>query len=199
MDLLSGQKEYNGQELKGLAHKRGQFRAYEFINCTFSKCAFDESAFQACVFRDCLFRQCGLNLVTLKECSFTNTRFETSQLIGINWTETTWRRNKWLKAVDFVDCALNHATFTGLNLQKIKLVKCVAHDVDFSEANLTQADCTFTDFTNSRFVHTNLTEADFTGATHYTIPANLNTLKKTKFALPEAMALLYSLDIVLVE
>jgi fluoroquinolone resistance protein len=71
--------------------------------------------------------------------------------------------------------------------------------VDFAEADLTLANCTFTDFTNSRFQHTNLTQADFTGATNYTIAPNLNTLKKTKFSLPEAMALLYGLDIVLTE
>jgi fluoroquinolone resistance protein len=58
---------------------------------------------------------------------------------------------------------------------------------------------TLTDFSNSRFQHTNLTEADFTGATNYAIAASLNTLKKTKFSLPEAMSLLYSLDIILTE
>jgi len=44
-----------------------------------------------------------------------------------------------------------------------------------------------------------LTEADFTGAKNYAIAASSNTLKKTKFSLPEAMGLLYSLDIVLTE
>jgi hypothetical protein len=44
-----------------------------------------------------------------------------------------------------------------------------------------------------------LTQADFTGATNYAIAASLNTLKKTKFSLPEAMSLLYSLDIILTE
>ena len=51
--------------------------------------------------------------------------------------------------------------------------------------------------TDSRFNHTNLTEADFSDATHYNISAVDNTLKKTRFSLPEAISLLYSLDIIL--
>ena len=79
------------------------------------------------------------------------------------------------------------------------LTRCLAKDVDFAEADLTQANCTGTDFTDSRFNHTNLTEADFTDATHYNISATDNTLKKTRFSLPEAVSLLYSLDIILKE
>jgi hypothetical protein len=46
----------------------------------------------------------------------------------------------------------------------------------------------------SRFLHTTLT-----GASNYAIAANLNTLKGTKFSLPEAMNLLHSLDIVVTD
>jgi hypothetical protein len=45
----------------------------------------------------------------------------------------------------------------------------------------------------------NPTEADFTGATNYAISASHNTLRETKFSLPEVMALLSYLDIVLTE
>jgi uncharacterized protein YjbI with pentapeptide repeats len=79
------------------------------------------------------------------------------------------------------------------------LTRCTARDVDFAEANLTGANCSHTDFAESRFFHTNMTDADFRHATNYAIPANLNTLKKTKFSMPEALTLLYSLDIILSE
>jgi fluoroquinolone resistance protein len=102
-------------------------------------------------------------------------------------------------AVDFINCTLNYSTFTGLKLPKAQFTHCVARDVDFADADLSGANCTETDFSDSRFLHTNLTEADFTGATHYSIAVNLNTVKKAKFSLPEAMSLLYSLDIILVE
>jgi uncharacterized protein YjbI with pentapeptide repeats len=120
-------------------------------------------------------------------------------LIGINWTDTAWEKGVFLKPADFIHCALNHSSFLGLNLRKVGLTRCTAQDVDFAEANLTAADCSYTDFQDSRFLHTDLSEADFTGATNYAISPNQNTLKKTKFSLPEAMALLYGLDIVLTE
>jgi uncharacterized protein YjbI with pentapeptide repeats len=77
------------------------------------------------------------------------------------------------------------------------MVECVAKGVDFADADLSQADCGHTDFGESRFLHTDLTEADFVGATNYAIAPNLNVLKRTKFSLPEAMSLLYGLEIIL--
>jgi fluoroquinolone resistance protein len=180
--------------------KKGRVSLKEFSSCTFIKCSFNETIFQDCRFRDCTFKGCDLSLVSLKGCLFTNTRFENSQVIGVNWTETTWATSKVIfKPVDFFGCVINYSTFMGLNLKKVTISKCIAREVSFEEANLTQANCRFTDFMNSRFMHTNLTGADFTGAKNYAIAAGLNTLKKTKFSLPEAMSLLYNLDISLTE
>jgi fluoroquinolone resistance protein len=201
MELFNPQQnEYISEEFKKGVLKKGQVSSKEFSSCTFIKCAFNETVFQNCKFHDCTFKGCDLSLASLKGCAFTNTRFEDSQLISINWTETAWATGKVVfKPVDFCGCVINYSTFMGLNLKKVTLSKCIAYEVSFEEANLTQADCRFTDFLNSRFIRADLTEADFTGAKNYTIAANLNTLKKTKFSLPEAMSLLYNLDISLTE
>jgi len=123
-----------------------------------------------------------------------------ARVIGVDWTETSQAASQNLfKPVDFLGCVLNYSTFMGLNLSKAVISKCLAKEVSFEETNLTQADCRFSDFTNSRFVRTNLTEADFTGAKNYAIADSFNTLKKTKFSLPEAMSLLDNLDICLTE
>jgi uncharacterized protein YjbI with pentapeptide repeats len=116
-------------------------------------------------------------------------------VIGLNWTEASWPKRGLLNSLRFVRCILNHSTFMGLPLKKAIFRECIAKDVDFANANLTEADCTNTDFSQSRFFHTDLTHANFSGAQNYAIAAHLNTLKKTKFSLPDAMALLYSLDI----
>jgi fluoroquinolone resistance protein len=199
MDLLSQQKEWNEQKFKGVVFRNDRIGSVEFNSCKFSKCSFRESIFQECWFRDCVFSGCDLSMVKLTGCKFSDTRFEDSQVIGVDWTETSLAKSKIITPVNFFGCAINHSTFVELELKKINIARCVAHDVDFLDANLTQANCAFTDFTNSHFYHTNLTEADFTGAKNYTILASENTLKKTKFSLPEAMALLYGLDIVLTE
>ena len=199
MELFNGQKEWASQKFKGVVHKNDRMSTVEFNTCTFTKCSFREMIFLDCRFHDCIFQSCDLSLVTLKGCLFSDTRFEDSQVIGVNWTETSLAKSKFITPVNFSRCVISHSTFVDLNLKKINIIRCIAHDVDFSQANLTNANCTFSDFNNSRFFHTDLTEADFTGATNYTIIASQNTLKKTKFSLPEAMALLYGLDIVITE
>ena len=201
MDFSGAQKEYDSQEFKGLILRNGQIAGKEFISCNFTKCSFRETTLKACKFNDCTFKGCDLSLVALQECYFKNARFAESQLIGVNWMDTNLANRKAVfgKPVDFIQCELNHSIFMGLNLKRIRLARCLAVDVSFEEADLTGANCTLTDFKDSRFLHTDLTQADFTGATNYAIAANMNTLKKTRFSLPEAMSLLYSLDIVLTE
>ncbi len=193
------EREYFEQEFKSLSARGTQVVGVEFNGCVFVRCNFPEATFRACTFQDCEFRECDLSLVRVLDSQFRVTVFKDSRLPGINWTEAAWPRSRFGKPFDFIRCQLNHATFMGLDLKKIAIQECVAHDVDFSEANLSQADCRKTDFHHSRFWQTNLTEADFTGALEYSISAQLNTLKKTRFSLPEAIGLLYGLDIVLVD
>ena len=138
-------------------------------------------------------------MTRIPDSLFQNAKFEDTQLIGINWAAANWPKVAFLKPFEVYTCVLNYSTFIGLKLKEVSFRNCVARDVDFSEADLTRADCRDTDFTQSRFVETNLTEADFTHAQGYQINPNLVTLKGTKFSLPEAMALLYGLDIVLTD
>lgn len=199
MIFVDGVKEYAGQEFKNLQLAGARLDALEFESCTFSKCSFREADFRACQFRECTFRKCDLALVHVKDCVFVETSFEDCQLVGVDWTEAAWSKSLLHQPFGFANCALNHSVFTGLKLRGLKLTKCLARDSDFSECDLSRANCAETDFAEARFSHTNLTEADFTGATNYAISATLNTLKKTKFSLPEAVSLLRNLDIILTE
>jgi fluoroquinolone resistance protein len=81
--------------------------------------------------------------------------------------------------------------------KKMKLVNCIANEVDFSESNMTECDFTGTDFAESTFAKTNLTKANFTKAKNYSIDFRTNTLSKTKFSLPEVISLLDILDIII--
>ena len=200
IDLLSAElAEFEDQTFDGLALAGEEVRAKEFAGCTFVGCSFLETAFSACRFVDCEFLRCDLSLCSVEDCSFSSVKFTDSQAIGVNWTEASWPARGLFNAIGFERCAISHSTFIGLGLRRVKIIDCVARDADFAEADLTQANCGGTDFKDSRFLHTDLTEADFTGATNYAITANLNVLRKTRFALPEAMSLLYGLDIILTE
>ncbi|MFB0842076.1 pentapeptide repeat-containing protein [Paenibacillus oleatilyticus] len=99
----------------------------------------------------------------------------------------------------FEECTLSHSTFIGLTLPKSIITKCTVKNVDFREADLTEANMSYTDFSESLFDRTNLTAADFSFATNYMIDPGLNPIRKAKFTLPEAISLLYCMDIQLID
>lgn len=196
---LPSQTEFFEQAFNNLRYQGGTIYEVEFIDCTFTKCTFAETAITGCAFNNCTFSECDLKLVELKGTSFTAAKFEGCNLIGINWALAAWDKAGFLRTIDFINCTLNYSAFVGLTLKEIIIRDCSAKEVDFAEVDLTKTDCRRTDFSKARFLHTNLTEADFSGASNYSIDVKLNTLKQTKFSLPEAVSLLQSLDIILDE
>ena len=193
------QTEYANHTFKNIVLSREIIEAREFYDCAFVECILVETVVRQCRWVDCTFKHCDLSLMRVPDSSFTNTQFADCRLVGVDWTEAAWPKEKLLDPISFSKCIINHSTFIGLNLPEIKVIECIAHEVDFREVDLAQADFSHTDLTGSLFIHSNLTQADFTHAQNYTINAGLNTLKGTKFSLPEAMSLLHSLDIVLVD
>lgn len=185
-------EEYFEQQFAGLTVGQAEVTAVTFEQCSFVNCNFSETQFRRCIFRDCHFDNCDLTLMEIDYSDFQRTNFKECKLIGINWAKTG--RMQWIA---FTGCNLSYATFMELDLSKAVITNCLAKEATFAETNLTDASCTHTDFSDSRFIHTNLTRADFRGAQNYTIAAAENTLKQTKFSLPEAMALLDGLDIIL--
>jgi uncharacterized protein YjbI with pentapeptide repeats len=200
MDLLKDSSgEYHGERFTALEYESVAISDRRFYQCTFTRCTFREVQFTRCRFSECVFEDCDLSLMEVNGTSFRETRFKDSQVVGVNWTAAEWPDVGFLGGIGFEKCVINYAIFIGLNLHEIVIKDCVARQADFGEADLTGADCRDTDFKGARFAETNLTEANFRGAREYAINASFNTLKRTKFSLPEAMSLLYGLDIDLSE
>ena len=110
-----------------------------------------------------------------------------------------WPANELGPKIEFYSSSLNHSTFIGLNLNGIPVVNCQAVNVDFREADLSDSDFSGSNLSDSLFIHTNLTAADLSQARNYSIDPGLNNIKKARFLLPEAMSLLYNMDIILDE
>jgi fluoroquinolone resistance protein len=100
-------------------------------------------------------------------------------------------------SIKFHNTVLDYSGFFGLKLHKWEFVECIAHEVDFTEADLTDAKCMETDFAHSRFLHANLTRADFSQARNYAIDPTSATVKGAIFTLPEAISLLTGLGVVI--
>ncbi|MGF1507799.1 MAG: pentapeptide repeat-containing protein [Anaerolineae bacterium] len=191
--------EFVGRTFKNLAYSEQVIEGKRFEACRFVDCALQGAAFITCTFYDCVFEGTDASLITVRGSAFRDTTFTRSKVMGVNWTQGIWPTQGLLNSVHFAGSVLNHSSFFGLAIRGIAIIDCVAHDVDFAEADMAEAVCTGTDFTDSRFRETNLTEATFVGASGYAIDVRVNTVTKARFALPEAVALLHGLDIVLEE
>jgi fluoroquinolone resistance protein len=175
--------------LVGEHFKNKRFEECEFTNCNFSGCKFEE-----CKFLNCKFNDSDLSSVSLMRSHLVDVQFIRCKTIGIDWTKAPR-----ISGLSFQECLVNYSNFRLLKLPKMKMVKCEVKESDFIETDLTDGDFRNTNFEKSVFFKTNLTNADFREATNYVIDVKTNILKKTHFSLPEAMSLLYTLDIVLDE
>ncbi|MCM2267613.1 MAG: pentapeptide repeat-containing protein [Elusimicrobiales bacterium] len=196
--MKTDRKDYAQETLEGLFCREGAFEGKTFEACLLRNCDFTKAEFGFCKFLDCRFESCNLSLAKLRGSVFSGTTFKDSKLVGVNWTEAHWPRIRLACPVQFENCLLNDSVFLGLSLRKTRLARCQARGADFRETDLTEADLSHTDFSGALFGGTNLTGANLVQARDYAIRAADNKLKDAKFSLPEAMALLYCLDIKIV-
>jgi fluoroquinolone resistance protein len=167
--------------------KSKSYEDCEFIASNFIGCKFEKNKFL-----NCRFIECVLSAVVPVDCRLNGVTFVSSKVIGIDWTKA-----EKINDLEFSKSQINYSSFKLLSIPKTKIIKCEAKEVDFTETDLSHADLKGTDFEKSRFFKTNLAYADFKGAQNYYIDARVNSLKQTKFSLPEALSLLNGLDIVL--
>lgn len=196
---LTDQTQYQDQRFRNLDPAEPRLVGSEFYDCHFEACAFGERVLQNCRFVACTFEKCDLSLAQIPGTAFSATRFLDSRVIGVDWTQADWSGVSLGQPIGFERCALSHSTFIGLSLPGIQIKGCLAADVDFREADLSGADFSNSDLDQSLFANTNLSKADFRTARNYHIAPGQNVLKGARFTLPEAMSLLYNLDIDLSE
>ena len=199
MKQIESYEVYTDQTFKNAHLDQVTLESVEFYDCLFSNCSFLETVFQRCRFSNCIFRDCDLGLMQVPDSRFVMTSFEKSRLIGVNWTLADWPATGFSQALAFNSCVLNHGTFIGLKMKEGTFLDCILVEVDFREADLTKANFSGSDLDRSLFSDTILKKADLSRARNYDIAPGRNELAGAKFSLPEAMSLLYNLDIKLVE
>ena len=195
MNFATDAQDYYDQIFENIHLEGGETITGEFTDCSFVKCSFEGAVLSNCRFSGCTFRECSLSLAQIPGSAFPATRFEKSKLLGIDWTQGDWAQTAFNNLDGFFDCVVSHSTFIGLGLKGIQIKNCVANEVDFREADLSGVNFRGTDLDKSIFGNTNLSEADLSRARNYQIDPGNNILKGARFALPEAMSLLYSMDI----
>ncbi len=196
--MIDSQTQYTDRYFEEANLNGQRLVSSQFVECTFVNCSFVETVLLDCRFSNCTFKDCDMSLLQVPGSIFSGTHFTDSKLIGINWTHGDWGSNLLQEPLIFTRCVLNHSTFIGLELKEFQIKDSIASDIDFREADLTQSDFGGTDLAESLFSRTNLTKADFSRARNYNISPEENILTRAQFSLPEAMSLLYNLDIKLI-
>jgi uncharacterized protein YjbI with pentapeptide repeats len=169
-----------------------EFHDKEFYKCHFTSCNFFKTQFIECDFEKCTFSHCDLSLVALKACRLLDVKFESSKIVGTDWTQL----RQPLK-FSFHDCKIDGGIFLKLTLPALNLINSSAKDCDFTEAKLIKGMFTGTDFEGSRFMGADISFADFSDAVNYSIDPTRVKLKKTIFSFPSATALLNGFDIII--
>jgi len=153
--------------------------------------------FEECSFVDCT--RCQLSLICVPYTRFFGLNFLECKLVGVDWTRATWSEYHKDFEISFRQSILNDSSFFGLTLQGLVLDECKVQDVDFREGDFSHAVMTYSDFTNSLFMRTNLQSANFTESSQYSINVLENQLQGAKFSKFEAVYLLESLGIELLD
>lgn len=183
------------------AYERGEFARVEcgedFPGATFYRCVFTDCSFQArrleeCTFDDCTFVRCNLSLMEMAGAVFTGVKFADCKMLGLNWSGT----GGFLSA-SYSGCIMENNVFADMNLSRFRFTSCLLANSTFSHTRLNHAVFDDCDLTQCCFHQADLSHADFRTSRNYYMNAETNTLKKTRFSLPEAVSLLANLDIVL--
>ncbi|MDQ7050613.1 MAG: pentapeptide repeat-containing protein [Enterobacterales bacterium] len=200
MDICNQQnKEFYQQEFKSLDLNGQILSGKTFDKCQLIECDFTQAQLIDCQFIDCQFIKSNLSVVKLNQSRFLDVIFESCKTIGIDWTIASWPNIALCSPIKFHNSILNDSIFFGLELAELVIKDCKVYEVDFREANLERADFSGCDLNGSLFNETNLSAADFTDATNYAIDFKYNRISGAKFNRYEAIRLLDSLDITLVD
>lgn len=198
-DFISLDAPHCDQTFSQLECAATELTDQEFDNCLFDHCDFNEAIFHNCSFTDCTFTHCNLNLLQVPHSKFTDVKFSDCKALGIDWTKAYWRGLNLGAPLWFRQCLINSSSFYGLQQTNIVVESCRAHDVDFREADLSGANFSDSDLSQSLFGNTNLTNANFQDVMNYDINPNSNRLNNAQFSRYEAVRLLEHLGLRLVD
>ena len=135
----------------------------------------------------------------LTSSKLSNVSFDSCKMIGIDWTMADWKSLLTAEPLKFKECILNDSNFFGLNLDELEMKECRAREVDFRNCSLKKSNLSQTDFKGALFESTHLEEANFTDTQNTHINILKNHVQGAIFNRYEALYLLETLGIELVD
>ncbi len=198
-DELFAQDEYYDNEFSKLTALDAVVENVVFEDCDFVDCDLSGVKFKHCKFTQCRFIRCNMSLVKLTNSRLFHLDFIESKLVGVDFTQADWPSFHVDFELSFKRSILNDISMFGLTLNELEMDECKIHDADFREGNFRGSQMKYCDFSNSLFMHTNLEAVDFSDSYNFEIDVLENQINKAIFSRFEALNLLKSLGIVLVD
>ena len=187
-------EEFEKVELHDLKIKKA-----EFEDCVFISCDFSETFFHSCRFIDCRFLNCNLTLMKLTNTIVSGCEFVSCKMIGIDWSMCDWKSLLSSEPLKFNKSILNDNNFFGLTLDDTVIKECRLQYADLRSSSFKRADFSSSDFKGALFDKTHLESSNFTDTTNTQINILTNHLKGATFNKYEALFLLETMGIVLVD
>ncbi len=166
-----------GEQLQGV-----RLSGKEFYRCVFEGAHLQETRWSDVRLEDCVFRDCDLTRANVAGLKLREVRFEGCKLMGIDWSDVAPNPE-----LHFEDCNLRYGSFVGLSLRRTTFARCAAHEVNFTDTDLTESDFTGTDLSGSNFRGCTLTKADFRGAIAAFLDPARNVFKGTRISVETAV------------
>jgi fluoroquinolone resistance protein len=178
---------FRSENTENLSFKPGEIvEDSEFQGFDFHSIDLKSVSFVGCKFTSCSFANVNFVNVALRDVSF-----EECNLVGISWSSL-----KNLGSPNFKSCKLNYSSFQSMKLKKLFMIDCMAIDVDFSNADLSNSDFSGTTLTGANFDRANLTSADFRGSKDYFFDLRSVKSKDVKVNYPECLSLITAFGVI---
>lgn len=174
--------EHVGEHLEGLAGT--SLEKLRFEGCVIEGALLAEAMLRRCIFEDCTFVRCDLSLAKVHESAFRDVRFEHCKVVGVDFT-TAYPLGF---SVRFESCAASYASFAGLSMRGLQMLRSKVHEASFDGADLRESCFAHTDLLGARFVDADLRGADLADALHVVVDPRHAKLKATKMSIHGAVA-----------
>lgn len=190
--------DYTGERFSNLRLEGGAVSGGVFEDCIFEDCRFQDVALANCRFSGCEFIGCRAQGVRFDNVQALGNGFAGCVLLGVDWASLLDPRKQdlgFLPFDSFQACTLHHCVFFQLDLRKFSFAGCDLSGSYLDGCRLAEADFSGCLLRGTAFSHNDLAKADFRRAREYSFSLLSNQAKGARFTLPEAMGLLYGLEI----
>lgn len=172
-DKVFEDQTFDGKGLNLIKLERGKYD-----NCVFLNCDFSNADLGYMVFVECQFDRCNLTMAKIIDTAFRVVEFTDCKLLGLAFDSCS----NFLLALSFMRCELNLASFQGLKLKGTHWRESSLKEVDFTNADVTNALFDQCDLERTIFDGTKMEGADFRKAYNYNIDPDINRVKGAKFS-----------------